>query len=202
MPDHSELPLGVTLSGQEQQDLSSLEGARQASFRRSRLWMRRCLADRFDLDPADVPLAAPPGAPPTLPPGWGWISLSHCPDVVAVVWSSQPVGVDVERLDRRLAAAALARRFFAPGDCQELKSLEGESLRGAVLQQWVAKEAAIKWQRGTLAKDLGQWSCTAEDHTARHAKGRWEVPVCRIRFSPWLVAVAGGDGRIGPVCLA
>ena len=202
MPDHCELPLGVSLSGQEQQDLRTLEGGRQASFRRSRLWMRRCLADCLDLDPADVPLVAPPGAPPTLPPGWGWISLSHCPDVVAVVWSSQPVGVDVERLDRRFAAAALARRFFAPEDCRPLKPLQGESLRGAVLRQWVAKEAAIKWQRGSLAKDLGQWSCSADDLMARHARGCWEVPVRRIELRPWLVAVAGGDGQIGPVCLA
>ena len=119
-----------------------------------------------------------------------------------MVWASQPVGVDEERLDRRFAAGALARRFFAPEDCRPLKPLQGESLRGAVLRQWVAKEAAIKWQRGSLAKDLGQWSCSADDLMARHARGCWEVPVRRIELRPWLVAVAGGDGQIGPVCLA
>ena len=164
--------------------------------------MRRCLADCFDLDPADVPLMAAPGAPPQLPPGWGWISLSHCPDAMAVAWSTHPVGVDLERLDRRFAAAALAARFFVSGDCQELESLQGESLRSAVLKQWVAKEAAIKWQRGTLARDLGQWSCTSDSCTARHISRQTLVPIRRVELESWLLAVAGGDGQIGPVCLA
>ena len=164
--------------------------------------MRRCLADCFDLDPADVPLMAAPGVPPQLPLGWGWISLSHCPDALAVAWSTHPVGVDLERLDRRFAAAALAARFFVSGDCQELESLQGESLRSAVLNQWVAKEAAIKWQRGTLARDLGQWSCTADGCTARHISRQTLVPIRRVELESWLLAVAGGDGQIGPVCLA
>ena len=163
--------------------------------------MRRCLADCFDLDPAAVPLSAPPGAPPRLPVGWGWISLSHCRDALAMAWSHQPIGVDLERLDRRFAAASLAARFFSPGDCKELQQLQGESLRLAVLSQWVAKEASIKWQRGSLAKDLGQWACTANAHVARHAGSNTVVSIDRFGLDPWMLAVAGGSGQIGPVCL-
>jgi len=202
VPDHHGDPGGVHLSSQEEHDALTLQGERRFSFRRSRLWMRRCLADCFELDPAAVPLMAAPGAPPRLPPGWGWISLSHCSDAVAVVWSSHPVGVDVERVDRRLAAAALATRFFVSDDCHELQSLQGESLRLAVLNQWVAKEAAIKSQWGTLARDLGQWSCGADDCMVRHINSHEALPVHRVQLGSWLLAVAGADGPIGPVCLA
>ena len=163
--------------------------------------MRRCLADCLDVAPQAVPLTAPPGSPPKLPPGWGWISLSHCRDALAIAWSIRPVGVDLERLDRRFAAAALAARFFTPGDCQELQSLQGESLRLAVLNQWVAKEAAVKWQRGSLAKDLGRWSCTAHARAAHHSGSNNAVSINRFGLDSWLLAVAGGHGQIGPVCL-
>ena len=203
MPVQRGDPPGVQLSSQEQQRAAALKGERCTSFRRSRLWMRRCLADRLGMAPADVPLMAPPGAPPQLPAGWGWISLSHCPDATVVVWSERPVGVDVERLDRRFAASALASRFFAPDDGQELRSLQGEALRRAVLRQWVAKEAAIKWQRGTLARDLAQWSCRADSRMAHHSRCQTAVPICRMELlETWLVAVAGTDGQIGPACLA
>ena len=119
-----------------------------------------------------------------------------------MAWSHQPIGVDLERLDRRFAAASLAARFFSPGDCKELQQLQGESLRLAVLSQWVAKEASIKWQRGSLAKDLGQWACTANAHVARHAGSNTVVSIDRFDLDPWILAVAGGSGQIGPVCLA
>ena len=201
VPHHCHDPVGVTLSSQEVRDAKGLRGMRQSVFRRSRLWIRRCLADCFELDPVAVPLSAPPGTPPSLPVGWGWISLSHCRDAVAVAWSNKPIGVDLERLDRRFAAAALATRFFTPDDCEELQQLKGESLRLAVLSQWVAKEASIKWQKGSLAKDLGQWACTANAHGARHNGSNKVVPICRFSLDPWVLAVAGGAGNIGPVCL-
>ena len=40
------------------------------------------------VDPAEeVPLQSPPGEPPTLADGWGYISLSHCVDACLLAWS-------------------------------------------------------------------------------------------------------------------
>ena len=39
----------------------------------------------------------------------------------------------------------------------ELMELEGAQLRQQVLDRWLLKEAAIKWQQGSLAQDLGFW---------------------------------------------
>ena len=58
------------LSQQEKQWSKRLSKTRSELFMRSRVWMRLCLADRFNLCPKAVPLQAPPGEPPTLPPGF------------------------------------------------------------------------------------------------------------------------------------
>ena len=134
---------------------AALTGPRAEQFRTTRLWLRRCLADLSGVEPDQVPLLAPPGSPPRLADGWGWISLSHCPDAVAVAWSTERVGVDLERMDRAVPAGPLAQRFFCVPDRCGLVDLDAEALRREVLNQWVAKEAAIKWQRGSLGEGPG-----------------------------------------------
>ena len=164
--------------------------------------MRRCLADLSGVEPDQVPLLAPPGSPPRLANGWGWISLSHCPDAVAVAWSSERVGVDLERTDRSVPARALAQRFFCVQDKRGLVDLDGDDLRREVLNQWVAKEAAIKWQRSSLARDLGRWSCSGSANRASHPDVFGGVPVVRCVVDHWLLAVVGRAGQVRPICLA
>ena len=130
--------------------------SRLEQLRWSRGWVRHCLAGRLGVSPEQVPLLAPPGQAPALAAGWGHVSFSHCCDALAIAWSDQPIGVDLERLDRRFPAKALAQRFFCQDDQDALRGLVGEPLRQAVLRQWVAKEAAIKWDRSSLAR--GTWS--------------------------------------------
>ena len=55
--EHQDLPSDVELSLAERLD-AGMAKARAVEFRRSRLWMRRCLADGFGVDPAVVPLLA------------------------------------------------------------------------------------------------------------------------------------------------
>ena len=182
--------------------MEGMATARAVEFRRSRLWMRRCLADCFGVDPATVPLKAPPGEPPTLADGWGFVSLSHCRDAVFVAWSPDVVGVDLERRDRRFPAAALADRFYCAEDRRELDDLPAETLRTAVLKQWVAKEALIKMQRGSLAVDLRRWRCGVASCQGSHPALVEPVPVLRLQLKGWLMAVAGVRGQVGPICLA
>ena len=63
--------------------------------------MRRCLADLGGVEPDQVPLLTP------LPPAGRRLGLDQpqpCPDAVAVAWSSERVGVDLERTDRSVPA--------------------------------------------------------------------------------------------------
>ncbi|MFM1812511.1 MAG: hypothetical protein RLZZ336_1449 [Cyanobacteriota bacterium] len=140
---------------------AALPPLRRQQYWRSRLAMRLRLAAMLDLPPQQVPLHSPPGAPPQLPQGWGWVSLSHAADALLIAWSPQPVGVDLERGDRRLDARALMQRFFPEAEQRQLSALGPESLRRAVLRSWLCKEAAIKWRQRGLAQEL---SCWALDH--------------------------------------
>ena len=136
---------------------------------------------------------APPGAPPLLAPGWGFISLSHCVDACLLAWSQHPVGVDLERADRAFAADALMRRFFTRAECSDLVGLQGERLRGEVLDRWLIKEAAIKWQRGTLSSDLRFWEVSPCLGGARHAGLAVEIAAELRSQGGWRMAIAAAD---------
>ena len=159
----------LVVSSQERACAAGLTASRAQQFLASRGWMRSCLSSLHGVDPLEVPLTAPPGAPPQLPDEWGYVSLSHCADACLLGWSQQPIGVDLERADRKIhAAAALVRRFFTEFEQGELMELEGDQLRQQVLDRWLLKEAAIKWQQGSLAQDLGFWEVGSNLRTAVH----------------------------------
>ena len=174
-----------------------MTGPRRDQFRASRAWLRHCLADRLGEAPSRIPLQAPPGQPPRMASGWGYVSLSHTRDALLLAWSEQPIGVDLERNDRHFDAASLAQRFYCDPDRRALQSLRGQVLRREVLRQWLAKEAAIKWQGGSLASDLSCWSCAGEDLTAIHLSRQVQVPIHRYIWQNWWMAVAVHGHRAG-----
>jgi 4'-phosphopantetheinyl transferase len=156
-------PLGAPARGEE---LLSLEeqrwGAALPEPRRRQYWssraaLRRRLAALLDCPPADLPLQAPPGRPPQLGDGAGWLGLSHSGTALLIAWSPTPIGVDLECVDRRLKARALMTRFFPGLECQQLAGLAQNRLHEAVLRSWVLKEAAIKWRWRSLAQELSSW---------------------------------------------
>jgi 4'-phosphopantetheinyl transferase len=54
------------------------------------------------------------------------------------------VGVDIERLGRRMRALELARRFFDPAEGEALESLASSERDSAFIGLWCAKEAVLK----------------------------------------------------------
>ena len=193
----------VTLTERECSWADSLGAQRAEQFAHSRRWLRSCLADRFRLCSDRIPLNAPPGHPPTLAAGWGWISISHTRDALLLGWSTQRIGVDLERHDRSFAAEALCRRFFCADDRDALLRLAAAERRPAVLQNWIAKEAAIKWQRGTLATDLDQWSLSETIEMAVHRSLGLRLQVHYDSLGDWRLAVVGADfgpGQPPPIC--
>jgi 4'-phosphopantetheinyl transferase len=168
--------------------------------------MRWLLGNLFSVHPRDLPLQAPPGLPPELARGWGAVSLSHCCDALLVGWAPDRLGVDLERRDRAVPARALAERFFLEPERRALQGLEGEALREAVLDLWVVKEAAIKWQHGSIARDLSQWSCQPEADLAVHRTGGWTLAVRRWQVGDWTLAMTRSARlearQAGILCLA
>ena len=193
------------LSQQERHWAKALAEARAQQFRRSRSWLRACLADHFRVPAQRVPLQAPPGAPPQLDRGWGHVSISDTGDALLLGWSSQAIGIDLERADRRFRAAAIGERFFYRGDQAAWTGFTVEERRREVLRQWIAKEAAIKWQRGSLAVDLPRWSWSGSQSHARHLDHGLTVQLRQLSVGRWWMAVAANAleaGQSPAVCLA
>ena len=185
---------------------AGLPAIRAHQFLTSRGWMRSCLATLSGTSPLQVPLDAPPAAPPRLTAEWGYVSLSHCADAFLLGWSQQPIGVDLERADRRLpAAAALMRRYFTEAEQSELEVLQGDQLRRQVLDRWLVKEAAIKWQQGSLAQDLSCWEVSATLCGALHRGLNVQVAAQLRSEAEWRLAVVVAEKQIlqgSLLCLA
>ena len=190
------------VSNQERACASGLTASRAQQFLASRGWMRSCLSTLHAVEPLEVPLTAPPGAPPQLPDAWGYVSLSHCADACLLGWSQQPIGVDLERADRKLhGAAALVRRFFTEFEQGELMELEGDQLRQQVLDRWLLKEAAIKWQHGSLAQDLGFWEVSSNLRTAVHHDLNLRVAAQLLSQGEWRLGVVVSDKEFLQDCV-
>jgi phosphopantetheinyl transferase len=184
------------LSDQERAWCRQLPQALQARYHTSRALLRQRLAPLLRLAPAAVPLHSPPGAPPRLAPGAGFVSLSHSRQQLLLGWSPQPIGVDLEWAQRPLLAEALAQRFFPLAEQRQLHAMAPEARSRAVLESWVRKEAAIKWRGSSLASDLRHWQFDRACQQLIHLEAGWRPPShCSLRDG-WLCAVVG-DG-VGP----
>ena len=138
----------------------------------------------------EIPLFSPPSKAPDLPNGWGNISFSHCFDGLLVGWSPNKIGVDIERADRLFNAEKITNRYFSKQENNSLSNLNQEELRSAVLEKWVIKEAAIKWQRGSLAVNLSQWKFCKSSNLAVHESLGYKTGMYRLQYKFWYIAIA------------
>jgi len=134
-----------------------LPDRQRSRYFQSRALLRGQLAELLGCASAEVPLHSPPGQPPLLGAGLGWVSLSHSGAGLLIGYSGSPIGVDLECIARPIDPAGLMRRFYPEKEQAQLRDLTGEELRRVVLVSWVLKEAAIKWRHRTLAAELAQW---------------------------------------------
>lgn len=72
-------------------------------------------------------------------------NLSHAgTDVLLAFARVEPLGVDLERIDRRVALEAIAERHFASAEAAALAGLAPARRREAFLDLWTRKEAVLK----------------------------------------------------------
>ncbi|HEV7491722.1 MAG TPA: 4'-phosphopantetheinyl transferase superfamily protein [Rhodanobacteraceae bacterium] len=72
-------------------------------------------------------------------------NLSHARDhVLIAIARNQPLGVDLERVDRRIEIVDLARRYFARAEADALEALPETARPAAFLRLWTCKEAVLK----------------------------------------------------------
>ncbi len=177
------------ITWEEEKYTFELSQKKSKQYLHSRGYVREALSEVLRVPALDIPLYAPPGKPPKLAEGWGHVSFSHCCDALLIGWSPTAIGVDIERADRPFKADQLSQRYFSEQENKILSTLQGEKLRAAVLEQWVNKEAAIKWQRGKLSVDIRQWYFCKNSDLAIHKKCGYRVGFSSLYFNDWYMAV-------------
>lgn len=94
-------------------------------------------------------------------------NLSHAgADVLLAFSGAGPLGVDVERMDRRVAIDAIAARHFAPAEAAALARLAPDRRRDAFLHLWTRKEAVLKAIGAGLAYGLQRVEFDLDEHGA------------------------------------
>ena len=180
----------LPISSEEQKWVKKLTKQRGWIYHFSRGCIRDVMSNMTGSDPLEVPLKADPGEPPVLSEGWGHISISHCPDALLIGWSKEKIGVDIERKDRKLQAQKLSKRFFTEYENHEIENSTPSKVNDQVLQRWVVKEAAIKWQSGKISTNISQWNWQNNSSFAYHKKLGHQVKVYKQNYDKWTYAIA------------
>ena len=180
----------LPISKEETKWVSKLKKRRGLIYHFSRGCIRNVMSNMTDLDPLQIPLKADPGKPPLLEEGWGHISISHCSDALLIGWSSEEIGVDIERKDRKFHAHKLSKRYFTKDENRKIEHLTPSQAKEEVLRRWVVKEAAIKWQSGKISNNLSQWIWLNNSSFAYHKKLGQKVKVYKKTYEKWTYAIA------------
>ena len=84
-------------------------------------------------------------------------NLSHSGGLmVAAVCRNSPIGVDIERDDRRLHPLEIAQRYFCEREREEIARADAGDRHGVFFQLWTAKEAVLKATSLGLAVELSK----------------------------------------------
>lgn len=115
------------------------------------------------------------------------LNLSHTRGLVAAALAvDDPIGIDVEWLDRSPASMELARRFFAAEECAQLQGVPPERINAVFLSFWTLKEAYVKAIGKGLAQPLDSFAFTLEPPAIRFADPAADDPARWLfrRFQP------------------
>ena len=178
------------ISLQEQEWAKRLTIKRAKQFHHSRGYVRESLSELWDFPPLEIPLYAPPGQPPRLDKGWGYVSFSHCSDCLFIGWSPRPIGVDVEKANRKFKINKLVDRLFSESEIKKLNCLTKEEKRSMFLKLWVIKEASIKFHRGSIFKDFISWNVDFIQKKGFHQTLGNEVNWHTFNYQDWIMAIA------------
>jgi len=180
----------LPISSEEKEWVQKLTPRKGLIYHFSRGCMRHVMSNVSGIDPLEIPLKADPGEPPSLAKGLGHISMSHCSDALLIGWSSAKIGVDIERKDRQFQAHKLSKRFFTQHENKEIENLTPSQAKELVLKRWVVKEAAVKWQRGKIARNINQWIWTNKSSFAHNKRLGHTVKVYEQSHEQWTYAIA------------
>ncbi len=184
-----------SISHEEEKWANKLPREKAKEYKHSRGYTRHALSNLFHTDPLQIPLNAPPGKPPLLDSKWGSISISHCNDMLLIGWSREKIGVDIERNDRSFSYKQLAKRLYSKQAQKRLCKLNIKEIKDTLLEDWVIKEASIKYHHGSIFKDLCHWEWDKKLNIAEHKLLNFTVNTRLIKYESWIIGLASNQQR-------
>ena len=164
---------------------SNLSQEKAKIFLETRFYMRDALSALFNIERISIPIVAPPGKPPRLPSGMGFISISHCKDAFIIGWHHEKIGIDIERSDRNFNYQKLAKKYFQKEDMKNYNLN-----KYLILREWSAIEAAIKYDKGKLSRDIKEWQHEINKKNLYHKSKRIKLNLIQIPFLDWTISIA------------
>jgi len=177
----------LPVSLKERKWANRLPSSRKREYLYSRGYLRKSLASIFNIEYLKIPLEAPPGKPPLLKNGLGYISISHCNDALLLGWSTRKIGLDIESLNRSINSKLISSKFFSEYEKSLIKDLNSEELKNKFLSIWVLKEAAIKWQKGNIYKDFKDWEIVKDK--ALNIKLNTKIDAYLLNYKLWKIGI-------------
>jgi len=108
-------------------------------------WQEHILALAATVGFPQARLTREPGGKPLLSGAEGFhFNISTTRGRTVAAWSSSPVGVDWEHLERKVSARPIARRYFSENEIRWLESNGAAGLERRFFLLWTAKEAGVK----------------------------------------------------------
>ena len=165
-----------TEEGKRAYEINSPEG--RARFMAARRIVRSALSKWSAADPSELEIIPDENGKPFLVANDPiHFSITHSSDHIAVAFSLNRIGLDLEQV-RKVDGAALASRFLSPQEAARVAQSEDPSL---FFKLWTCREAAIKADGRGLSKLLAITSVTeagrgiADPLEVKIGNDRWEA---------------------------
>lgn len=114
-------------------------------FIRTRALLRVLLSRHTGLSTRDVRFDIGTCGKPVLRNGRGThFNVSHSGGMALIAIAPSEVGVDIERIDRKVDCAGVAESVFSSDEIEQLRSCASEGQREAFFTTWTRKEAYLK----------------------------------------------------------
>ena len=166
----------------------SLSEKRAIEYIFSRGKLRKVLSQILNLEPLSVPLDAKPGAPPLLSNNYGYVSISHCKDALLLGWSKSPIGVDIERQDRKFSYEKIVLNLFNDFEKKIISRSDPELRRKNSLKIWISKECIVKLTGISLLSSFNEWELH-NDNLIKNSKSNRSYDFYHINILDWIIGI-------------
>jgi len=105
------------------------------------------------------------------------ISITHCPEMVAVAIGAGKLGLDCEALGKKRNWQGIADQFFTESEADAIRQANPEMTERVFLQHWTLKEAFIKANENSIFGAMNRLVISSSTGVQLEGRGQehWQV---------------------------